>query len=460
MVIESRNPVTGELLASFEELLPEEVEKRLAISRAAFEAHHTTSFAHRAEKLRKVAAILEAECRTFAGLMTAEMGKTITASLAEVAKSARGCRFYADGGAAMLADEMVDSPTGRAFVRYQPIGPVLAVMPWNFPFWQVIRFAAPALMAGNVCLLKHASNVPQCALALEEIFRRAGFDQGEFQTLLIGSEATGPVIDDPRVRAVTLTGSTAAGRSVAARAGGAIKKTVLELGGSDPFIVTANCDFEKTVAAAVASRTVNNGQSCIAAKRFLVEDAIYERFTTSFVAALEKLRVGDPMDERTQLGPLATAAIRDEVEDQVRRAVDGGARLLTGGTRLPGPGNYFPPTAIDRIPPGNPARVEEIFGPVASIIRFHTLEEAITLANETAFGLGSSVWTLDEEEQRRFIDGIEAGMVFVNAIVASDPPLPFGGVKESGYGRELGSWGIREFVNVKAVWVDQAGGSR
>lgn len=451
--MESRNPATGELIERFDEIDATVVERKLAAAWAAFERHRETSFEERAAKLRKVAEILEDERDAFAALMTAEMGKTIVASAAEATKCARACRFYADRGAEMLADEFVDTAASRSWVRYQPLGPVLAVMPWNFPFWQVIRFAAPALMAGNVCLLKHASNVPRCALALEDLFRRGGFDRDEFQTLLIGSGAVGAVIDDPRVRAATLTGSTNAGKAVAERAGRAIKKTVLELGGSDPFIVTAKCDFERTVSAAVAARTVNNGQSCIAAKRFLVEDAIYDRFVPAFVAALENLRVGDPMDSTTNVGPLATASIRDEVEDQVRRAVEGGARLLTGGERLSGAGNYFPPTAIDEIPEGNPGRVEEIFGPVASILRFRDLDEAIALANETSFGLGSSVWTLDEDEQRHFIDGIEAGLVFVNTVVASDLPLPFGGVKESGYGRELGSWGIREFVNAKAVWV-------
>jgi succinate-semialdehyde dehydrogenase/glutarate-semialdehyde dehydrogenase len=452
MAMESRNPATGELVERFEELDAQAVEERLTASWRAFEAHRETDLEERAAKLRKVAGILDAERARFAALMTEEMGKTITAAAAEAEKCARACRFYADNGAEILADEVIETAARRSSVRYQPIGPVLAVMPWNFPFWQVIRFAAPALMAGNVCLLKHASNVPRCALALEDLFRRGGFENGEFQTLLIGSDAVGSVIDDSRVRAVTLTGSTNAGKAVAGRAGKAIKKTVLELGGSDPFIVTAKCDFEKTVAAAVASRTVNNGQSCIAAKRFLVEDTIYDRFVPAFVAALEALAVGDPTDEATRVGPLATAAIRDEVEDQVRRAVDGGARLLTGGASIPGPGNYFPPTALDQIPDGNPARVEEIFGPVASILRFREIDEAITLANETVFGLGSSVWTLDEDEQRRFIDGIEAGLVFVNAVVASDPALPFGGVKESGYGRELGGWGMKEFVNAKTVW--------
>jgi len=385
--------------------------------------------------------------------MTAEMGKTIKSARDEAAKSAFGCRYYAENAEKFLHDETVPTEGGTSYIAYHPIGPVLAVMPWNFPFWQVFRFAAPALMAGNVGMLKHASNVPQCALAIEDIFRRAGFPEGAFQTLLIGSAQVPRVIDDPRVMAVTLTGSEPAGRQVASQAGRQIKKTVLELGGSDPFIVMPSANLESAAATAVKARTINNGQSCIAAKRFIVAGAVADEFEQRFVAGMQALKVGDPMDETVDVGPLATPQILDDLDQQVRKSVSAGARVLTGGNRLKQPGNYYAPTVLANIPESAPAYREELFGPVASLFRVPDLDSAIALANDSTFGLGASVWTNDERERRRFIDEIEAGQVFVNGMTASDPRLPFGGVKASGYGRELSTFGIREFVNVKTVCI-------
>jgi len=385
--------------------------------------------------------------------MTAEMGKTIKSARDEAAKSAFGCRYYAENAEKFLHDETVPTEGGTSYVAYQPIGPVLAVMPWNFPFWQVLRFAAPALMAGNVALLKHASNVPQCALAIEDIFRRAGFPEGAFQTMLISSAQVPRVSDDPRVMAVTLTGSEPAGRQVASEAGRQIKKTVLELGGSDPFIVMPSANLETAAATAVKARTINNGQSCIAAKRFIVADAVAHEFEQRFVAGMQALKVGDPMDETVDVGPLATPQILEDLDQQVQKSVAAGARVLTGGKRLQQPGNYYAPTVLANIPESAPAYREELFGPVASLFRVPDLDAAIGLANDSTFGLGASVWTNDERERRRFIDEIEAGQLFVNGMTASDPRLPFGGVKASGYGRELSTFGIREFVNVKTVCI-------
>jgi succinate-semialdehyde dehydrogenase/glutarate-semialdehyde dehydrogenase len=378
--------------------------------------------------------------------------------VSEAEKCAWVCRYYAENAAAHLADEIVETNATKSFVRYQPLGAILAVMPWNFPFWQVFRFAAPALMAGNVGLLKHASNVPQCALAIEDIFLRAGFDQGLFQTLLIGSETVTSVLEDARVAAATLTGSEPAGRSVAGLAGKQIKKTVLELGGSDPFIVMPSANLEEAVTTAVKARTINNGQSCIAAKRFIVHEQIYDRFETEFVAAMKQLRIGDPLDEKTDIGPLATAQILRDLEEQVNVSVAQGAKLLTGGQRpkLAGDlarGNFFEPTVLADIPKDAPASCDETFGPVASLFRVASIDQAIELANSTTFGLGSSAWTNDAGERERLINELEAGSVFINGMVASDPRLPFGGVKHSGYGRELSYFGIREFVNIKTVWI-------
>jgi succinate-semialdehyde dehydrogenase/glutarate-semialdehyde dehydrogenase len=455
MPIATINPATGETLETFEALGEAEVDARLTRAEEAFRQHSRTSFAERAAKMTRAAEILEGEKDALGRMMTTEMGKTLAAAVAEVEKCATTCRFYAQNAERFLADEELETDAVRSFVAYLPLGPVLAVMPWNFPLWQVFRFAAPALMAGNVGVLKHASNVPRCALAIEDVFRRAGFAAGAFQTLLVGSDAVGRIIDDPRIRAATLTGSTPAGSSVAERAGKRLKKTVLELGGSDPFIVMPSADLEAAAKTAVKARTINNGQSCIAAKRFIVHEAVADEFERLFVREMEALTVGDPMLESTAVGPLATASIRDEVEEQVARSVRMGARVLTGGERVPGPGFFYRPTILTDIPEASPAYREEVFGPVALLFRVPDVDAAIRQANDSQFGLGSSVWTNDEAERERFVREIEAGMTFVNAMVASDPRLPFGGVKESGYGRELGTFGIREFVNVKSVWIDQ-----
>ena len=451
--IASVNPATGEMLRSFEPLPGVQLEARLARAAGAFRRWRRTPFAKRAAAMLRAADILEGERDRLGALMTLEMGKPIRAARDEASKCARACRYYAEHAGRMLAEENIGDPAG-AWLIYQPLGVVLAVMPWNFPFWQVFRFAAPGLMAGNVGLLKHASNVPQCALAIEDIFTRAGFPAGVFQTLLIGSGAVTGLLGDPRIAAATLTGSEPAGAAVAAEAGRRIKKTVLELGGSDPFIVMPSADIDRAAAVAVEARTLNNGQSCIAAKRFIVHEAVAGRFERRLVDGMRSLRVGDPMDERTQLGPLATEEILRGLDEQVRRSVEAGARLLCGGRRLDRPGFYYEPTVLADIPEQAPARREELFGPVAALFRARDAAEAVRLANDTEFGLGASVWTRDPAERTLFIDEIEAGMVFVNAMVASDPRLPFGGVKRSGYGRELGFHGIREFVNAKTVRIE------
>jgi succinate-semialdehyde dehydrogenase/glutarate-semialdehyde dehydrogenase len=450
-VIASINPATGETLRTFDELAEARIEDKLARAEAAYRSYRKTPLADRARWLHNLAGILEAEKDRIGRIITLEMGKPIAAARAEAAKCAWACRYYAESGERLLADEPVEAGAGRAFIRYQPIGPLLGVMPWNFPFWQVFRFAAPALMAGNTCLLKHASNVPLCAVEIESLIRRVGFPEDVFQTLLIGAAQVGRVIGDARVKGVSLTGSEPAGAQVAAQAGRQIKKTVLELGGSDPFIVMPSADLDCVAAAAAEARTLNNGQSCIAAKRFIVERRIAADFEPRFVAAMEALRVGDPLDESTQIGPLATPEILEGLQRQVRRSVLMGARLLTGGEPLPGPGNYYPPTVLADPPRDSPAYREELFGPVAALFRADGIDDAIRLANDTEFGLGASAWTNDPAEQRRLADEIEAGMVFINGIVVSDPRLPFGGIKRSGYGRELSAQGIREFVNIKAV---------
>jgi succinate-semialdehyde dehydrogenase/glutarate-semialdehyde dehydrogenase len=453
MALSSINPATGQLLATFETLTPADVAAALDRATTAFRSWRETRFEERARLLMRAADVLDAESEQFGRLMTLEMGKPLRAGVDEALKCARGCRYYAEHGARLLEDEHVPTEARQSYIRYEPLGVVLAVMPWNFPFWQVFRFAAPAVMAGNVGLLKHASNVPQCALAIEGIFRRAGFPGGVFQTLLIRSSEVAPLLDDARVSAVTLTGSEGAGQDVAGRAGHALKKTVLELGGSDPFIVMPSADLEKAAATAAKARAINNGQSCIAAKRFIVSEAIADEFLRRFVAAMSALRVGDPLDPSTDVGPLATPDLVTDLEQQVNATVEAGARVLTGGSRLPGPGNYFAPTVLVDIPPGTPAYREELFGPVAAVFRVLSVDEAIRLANDSTFGLGSSVWTNDDGERARFVRELETGQVFVNSMVVSDPRVPFGGVKRSGYGRELGVHGIREFVNVKTVWV-------
>jgi succinate-semialdehyde dehydrogenase/glutarate-semialdehyde dehydrogenase len=460
MAIATINPATEETLKEFAPLTEQEIDEKLGRAVEAFRAHRRTSFAERAGKLLRAAEILEAEKDKFARLMTVEMGKPVQSARDEAAKCAWVCRYYAENGESFLADEIVETMATRSFVRFQPVGVVLAVMPWNFPFWQVIRFAAPALMAGNVGVLKHASNVPQCALAVEEIFRRAGFDRGEFQTLLITSEQVNRVLEDERVAAATLTGSEAAGASVASTAGKLIKKTVLELGGSDPFIVMPSANLDEAVKTAVKARTINNGQSCIAAKRFLVHEKIYDEFAGRFKDGMAALKVGDPLDEATEIGPLATAQIVSDIKGQVDKTVAAGARLFRSPAQLPDRGFYFAPAVLEEIPESSPGYCEEFFGPVALLFRVASVDEAIRIANDTEFGLGASAWTNDAGERERFATEIESGSVFINAMVASDPRLPFGGVKRSGYGRELSAFGIREFVNIKTVFIKDDEGAR
>jgi succinate-semialdehyde dehydrogenase/glutarate-semialdehyde dehydrogenase len=452
-MIASINPASGETLQIFDPLTPAQIEEKLARADSARLSYRKTALVDRAQWLLAAAEILESEQARLGRIMTLEMGKPIAAARAEAAKCATACRYYAEHGERLLADEPVDAPPGRAFLRYQPVGAVLAVMPWNFPFWQVFRFAAPALMAGNVGLLKHASNVPQCALEIEDVLRRADFPDGAFQTLLIGSEQVAAVLEDPRVAAASLTGSEPAGAQVASLAGKRIKKTVLELGGSDPFVVMPSADLDRAARVGAEARCINNGQSCIAAKRFIVDQRIAADFEKRFVRAMEAMRIGDPLDESTQVGPLATPAILEDLEQQVRRSVEMGARVLAGGRRLDRSGNYYPPTVLGDVAIDSPAYREELFGPVAVMLRADGIDDAIRLANDTRFGLGASAWTSDPTEQARFTNEIEAGLVFVNAMVASDARLPFGGVKASGYGRELSAYGIREFMNVKTVKV-------
>lgn len=453
MAIASVNPATGETIKTFAALTPDEINIRLQSAADAFLSYRHTAFEERARWMGRAAEILETEKNELGKMIAVEMGKPIKGSIGEVEKCAWVCRYYAETAEQHLADEIIETNATRSFVHFQPLGPVLAVMPWNFPFWQVFRFAAPALMAGNAGLLKHSSNVPQCALAIEDIIRRAGFPEHVFQTLLIGSEAVKSVLEDRRVAAATLTGSEPAGRSVASIAGKEIKKTVLELGGSDPFIVMPSANVDDAISTAVKSRTINNGQSCIAAKRFIVHTDIYERFESQFVSEMKDLRVGDPLNEKTDIGPLATEQILKDVEQQVQTSVAAGAVVLTGGKRKDGAGNFYEPTVLTNIPRNSPAYVEEVFGPVAMLFRVKDINEAISLANDTTFGLGSSAWTNEDDERSRFIEELEAGCVFINGMVASDPRLPFGGVKNSGYGRELGEFGIREFVNIKTVWM-------
>jgi succinate-semialdehyde dehydrogenase / glutarate-semialdehyde dehydrogenase len=454
MTIASINPTTEETLRTFAEHSDAEVEARLVRAWEAFERWRRTSMDERAAALQRLGDRLSQERERHARMMTEEMGKTYASALDEVDKCARCCRHYAEQGATYLADQGL-SGEPSSLVRNLPLGPVLAVMPWNFPFWQVFRFAVPALTAGNVGLLKHASNVPQCALAIEDLFARAGFPPGVFATLLVGSARVERLIDDPRIRAVTLTGSEAAGVSVGGAAGRNLKKTVLELGGSDPFVVMPSADLEAAVRTAVAARIVNNGQSCIAAKRFIVHRDVYRPFVEAFVAGLAALHIGDPMHEHTDIGPLATREGRDQLERQVSDSVMAGARLLTGGRRVGARGWFYAVSALADIPRNAPAYHEEVFGPVALLFEAQSLEQAIALANDSPYGLGSSVWTHDESERRRFIDEIEAGQTFVNAMVVSDPRRPFGGVKRSGHGRELGALGILEFVNRKTVVLER-----
>ena len=454
MAIATVNPATGQTLKTFESLSDAQLEVKLQKAADTFLSYRKTPFADRARMMRKAGEILESEKEHCARVMTTEMGKTFRSAVDEAAKCAWACRHYAENAERFLADEIVETTAKRSFIRYLPLGPVLAVMPWNFPFWQVFRFAAPALMAGNVGLLKHASIVPQSALLIEEIFQKAGFPDGAFQTLLIGSQKVDRVLGDPRVQAATLTGSEGAGVEVGMGAAKRIKKVVLELGGSDPFIVMASADLEAATATAVKARTVNNGQSCIAAKRFIVAEAVADEFEKMFAEKMAALKVGDPFDEATELGPLSTAQGLEDLDRDVKATVAAGAKVLTGGKPLNRPGNFYAPTVLTNIPKGSPAHKEELFGPVASVFRAKDLDDAIRIANDSRFGLGASAWTNNDKERERFINELEAGMVFINKMVASDPRLPFGGVKWSGHGRELGVHGIREFTNIKTVWIE------
>jgi succinate-semialdehyde dehydrogenase/glutarate-semialdehyde dehydrogenase len=453
MAIASVNPATGQLLRSFEPLSDSEIEAKIQTATNTFPKFRKLPFADRARMMSKAADILEAEKEALGALMTMEMGKTLSSAIAEAAKCATACRYYAENAERFLADEVVDTSASRSYVRYQPLGVILCVMPWNFPFWQVFRFIAPGLMAGNVGLLKHASNVPQCALKIEEILLRAGFPEGAFQTLLIKAGQVDSVLTDRRIAAATLTGSEGAGVEVGVSAARNIKKVVLELGGSDPFIVMPSANLNDAVSTAVKARIVNNGQSCIAAKRFIVLDQIADEFESKFVKGMEALKVGDPMLPETELGPLASADAVQALHEDVEKSVLAGARVLTGGERIDRPGSFYAPTVLANIDKDSPAYREELFGPVASVFRVKTIDEAIQVANDTRFGLGASAWTNDPVERERFTNELEAGMVFINQMVASDARMPFGGVKHSGHGRELGVHGIREFMNAKTVWI-------
>ncbi|MGW4572105.1 NADP-dependent succinic semialdehyde dehydrogenase [Streptomyces tendae] len=458
MPIATVNPANGETLRTYEAMGEEEIERRIELAEATFRTYRTTGFYERAGLMRRAADLLEADQKEIGKVITTEMGKPVKQARAEAAKCAKAMRWYADHAAELLADEepddadVKDSGASRALVRYRPLGPVLAVMPWNFPLWQVIRFAAPALMAGNVGLLKHASNVPQTALYLEDLFHRAGFPEGCFQTLLIGSAAVDDILRDERVRAATLTGSEPAGRAVASTAGEMIKKTVLELGGSDPFVVMPSADVERAAAVAVTARTQNAGQSCIAAKRFIVHTDVYDAFAERFTEGMRALKVGDPMDEETEVGPLSSEQGRSDLVELVDDAVRGGASVLCGGERPDGPGWYYPPTVLAGVTREMRIHREEAFGPVATLYRAADLDEAVLIANDTDFGLSSNVWTRDDADVDRFVRDLEAGGVYVNGMTASHPAFPFGGVKRSGYGRELSGHGIREFCNITTVW--------
>ncbi|MEU5623338.1 MULTISPECIES: NADP-dependent succinic semialdehyde dehydrogenase [Streptomyces] len=458
MPIATVNPANGETLRTYEAMGEEEIERRIELAEATFRTYRTTGFYERAGLMRRAADLLEADQKEIGRVITTEMGKPVKQARAEAAKCAKAMRWYADHAAELLADEepadadVKDSGASRALVRYRPLGPVLAVMPWNFPLWQVIRFAAPALMAGNVGLLKHASNVPQTALYLEDLFHRAGFPEGCFQTLLIGSAQVDDILRDERVRAATLTGSEPAGRAVASTAGEMIKKTVLELGGSDPFVVMPSADVERAAAVAVTARTQNAGQSCIAAKRFIVHTDVYDAFAERFTEGMRALKVGDPMDEETEVGPLSSEQGLNDLVELVDDAVRGGASVLCGGERPDGPGWYYPPTVLAGVTREMRIHREEAFGPVATLYRAADLDEAVLIANDTDFGLSSNVWTRDDADVDRFVRDLEAGGVYVNGMTASHPAFPFGGVKRSGYGRELSGHGIREFCNITTVW--------
>jgi succinate-semialdehyde dehydrogenase/glutarate-semialdehyde dehydrogenase len=453
MHIQSINPATGEVLENFSETTTDEIDRILEAADGAFRDWRRRPFAERAEKMRQAARILRTKKEKYARTMALEMGKPIVQGEAEAEKCAWGCDYYADHAEAFLADQLRETDASRSYVRFDPIGPVLAIMPWNFPFWQVFRFAAPALMAGNAGILKHASNVPRCALEIEQVFRDAGFPENLFRTVLVGSGKVAGMIADPRIRAVTLTGSDSAGSKVGEQAGREIKKTVLELGGSDPFIVLDDADIEKAARMAADARLVNSGQSCIAAKRFIVVEKIANDFLERFVSEMRSRKIGDPLDRATEVGPLARLDLRESLHRQVEESAKRGAKLLLGGRIPEGPGAFYPPTVLADVNKGMPAFDEETFGPVAAVILARDETDAIRLANDSPFGLGASLWTEDYRRAERLARDIEAGLVFVNGLVKSDPRLPFGGVKRSGYGRELSEYGIREFVNIKSVWM-------
>jgi len=456
MAIATTNPATGDTVRTFDELTDSQLDVALQAAADTFRSYRTTTFAERAAMMHRAGEIFEAESDVLARLATLEMGKTLAAAKAEVAKCAKGCHWFADHTEAILADVPHEIDGATVFTRYEPLGPVLAIMPWNFPYWQVLRFAAPALMTGNVGLLKHASNVPQVALAIADVLHRAGFPEGAFQTLLISSKKIEGILGDDRVRAVTLTGSEPAGREVGATAGRNVKTSVLELGGSDPFIVMPSADLDVAVENAVNSRTLNNGQSCINAKRFIVHEQIADEFERRMVAKFEAMVVGDPMDPATDMGPLYAPDGVETIDRQVRDSVAAGARLLTGGTPLDGPGAYYPPTVLTDIPKDSPAYSEEFFGPVALVFRARDVDDAIRIANDSSFGLGGSAWAQDRAEQERFVDELETGMVYINHLTESTPEVPFGGAKNSGYGRELAGFGPTSFVNAKTVWIENS----
>ncbi|HTQ96997.1 MAG TPA: NAD-dependent succinate-semialdehyde dehydrogenase, partial [Candidatus Acidoferrum sp.] len=456
MAIATINPATGEVIKKFDALTDAQVDEKIAKAHKTFQSFRNSSLADRSRWMGKAAEILETEKEPIGRLMTLEMGKTVASAIAEAEKCALGCRYYAENGAKFVADEVIPTAASKSFIRYQPLGIVLAVMPWNFPFWQVFRFIAPGLMAGNVGLLKHSSNVPQCALKIEEVLLRAGFPEGVFQTLLIGSSQVDRILNDPRVAAATLTGSEQAGIQVGMSAAKRIKKVVLELGGSDPYIVMPSANLQEATTNAVKARVINNGQSCIAAKRFIVHEQIADVFEKEFVRQMESLKIGDPFDAKTDVGPLATPDAVKDIDTDVQKTIQAGARLLTGGKAMSGPGYFYQPTVLTDIPKESPAYREEFFGPVASIFRVKNIDDAVAIANDSRFGLGASAWTNDPAERERFINDLESGLVFINQMVASDPRLPFGGVKASGHGRELGPYGIREFTNAKTVWIRDA----
>ncbi|MDP2038103.1 MAG: NAD-dependent succinate-semialdehyde dehydrogenase [Ignavibacteria bacterium] len=453
MSIQTINPANGKIVQTFEQHSSKQVNEIIDLTHEAFLSWRNVEFAAKKTSMKKAAAILREKKNEFGKILTLEMGKPISQGIAEVEKCALVCDYYAENTENILSEEIIATDASESFVRFDPIGIVLAVMPWNFPFWQVFRFAAPALMAGNVCLLKHASNVPMSALAIEDIFLKAGFPKDVFRTLLIGSSTVEEVINHPKVKAATLTGSEPAGKKVAESCGKVLKKTVLELGGSDPFIVLEDADIDTAVKTAIIARLINNGQSCIAAKRFIVVEKVYDEFEKKFVELMNKVKIGDPMNPETELGPIAREDLLFELDEQVRKSVIKGAQILCGGKRINREGFYYEPTILANVLPGSPAYDDEIFGPVASLIKAKDEADAIRIANDSPFGLGASLWTSNKEKAKQLAARIESGSVFINGMVKSDPRLPFGGIKNSGYGREISHYGIKEFVNIKTVWI-------